>query len=248
MTASFGLRCPCIRVINCDEVNGIAWLRGEDFEFPPIEQANEDGVLALGGHVTPASLRRAYRAGIFPWPIESRFPVLWFCPPRRFVMELDALNLSRSLRKSIRRGDFEIRWDTAFAEVLAACAEPRPNCGGTWIDDRIAPAFIGLHESGRVDSVSAHSVEAWRDGRLVGGLYGVAVGGIFSGESMFFKEDNASKVALAALVERMLERGFDLLDCQVHTPHLESLGGSLIDRAHFLGRLARVVDGPCRLP
>ncbi len=199
-------------------------------------------MLALGGRLTPRSLRRAYRRGIFPWPIESRFPVLWFCPKQRFVMELDAFTQSRSLRKTIRQARFEIRWDTAFERVVLGCAQPRPNCSGTWIDDRISPAFVALHEAGRVDCVSAHSVEAWQGDTLVGGLYGVAVGGIFSGESMFFRAPDASKVALAALITRMRERGFDLLDCQVHTPHLETLGAACIPRSLFLKRLKRVVD------
>jgi leucyl/phenylalanyl-tRNA--protein transferase len=229
------------------DVLGIAWLLGEDFVFPPTEQANADGLLALGGLVTPTTLRRAYRSGIFPWPVDPRFPVLWFCPPQRFVLELDALKVSRSLRKSIRNRGYEVRWDTRFSEVLQACAEPRGDDGGTWIDHRIIPGFEQLHSGPRVDGVSAHSIEVWREDKLVGGLYGIAAGGVVSGESMFFREPDASKVALVALVDRMRERGFSLLDCQVHTPHLERLGAVEIPRDRFLERLAAAVDDDCQL-
>ncbi len=228
-------------------MHGIAWLRGEEFEFPPPFRANEDGLLAMGGCVTPSTLRRAYRSGIFPWPVDARFPVLWFCPPRRFVIELDELHVSRSLKKTIRAGRYEIRWDTAFDDVVEGCAAPRKDGGGTWIDHRIAPAFAELHKSPRRQGVSAHSVEAWEDDRLVGGLYGVSVGGVFSGESMFHLAPDASKVALVALVERMKANGYALLDCQVHTAHLERMGAGEIPRPLFLERLRAVVDDDCTL-
>lgn len=192
--------------------------------------------------MSPVSLRRAYRQGVFPWPISRRYPVLWFCPPERFVLELDALHISRSLRKTLRRRDFEIRWDSAFAGVVEGCAAPRTDESGTWIDERISSAFVQLHHSERRDGVAAHSVEAWQDGRLVGGLYGIAVGGLFCGESMFQRASDASKVALVALVERMRERGYDLLDCQVHTDHLARLGAREMPRDAFLDRLRAARD------
>jgi leucyl/phenylalanyl-tRNA--protein transferase len=216
----------------------IAWLQGENFRFPPQHWANEDGVLAAGGLVTPNTLRRAYREGIFPWPVDARFPLLWFCPDPRFVMELDELRVSRSLRKTIRRSGFEVRFD----DVMEACAAPRGDGQGTWIDHRMGPAYSALHREPVTGDVSAHSIETWRDGRLVGGLYGVSVGRVFCGESMFHLERDASKVALVALVERMLERGYDLLDCQVHTAHLESLGARDMPRQDYLDRLARGLD------
>ena len=225
----------------------MAWLKGEDFEFPSPEWANEDGVLAVGGTVSPTTLRRAYRLGIFPWPASARFPVLWFCPAERFVMELSDLRVSRSLRKAIRQERYEITFDRAFDDVMQACAQPREDGAGTWIDQRIAPAFSALHAEGRQGSVSAHLVEAWSDGELAGGLYGVAVGGVFCGESMFFRAPDASKVALVALIERMRQRGFSLLDCQVHTEHLERLGADEIPRDDFLERLASHRDLDRRL-
>lgn len=223
------------------------WLHGDDVQFPDPAQANEDGVVAVGGLVTPRSLRRAYRRGIFPWPMDAKLPILWFCPEDRFVLELDALHVSRSLRKRLRSGIFEVRFDTAFEAVMRGCAARRRRERGTWIDGRMLPGYVALHLSGRIDGVSAHSVETWRDGRLVGGLYGVAAGGVFCGESMFALEPDASKVALVALVERMRERGFALLDCQVYTEHLAGLGAVNIDRTIYLERLAAVVDSPCVL-
>lgn len=228
-------------------MGAIVWLKGESFEFPPASWANEDGVLAAGGIVSPRTLRRAYREGIFPWPVEPTFPVLWFSPPQRLIMELDGIKVSRSLRKTLRRGGFEVRFDTAFDEVVAACAAPRADGGGTWIDDRIAPAYGALFREARTQNVSAHSAEAWLDGQLVGGLYGVAVGHVFCGESMFHRATDASKVALVGLVERLRERGFDMLDCQVHTDHLASLGAYEIPRRVYLERLFRGLDKDCRL-
>lgn len=225
----------------------ITWVWGENFEFPPQSLANSEGILAVGGTVSPITLRRAYRSGIFPWPVEPTFPVLWFCPDERFVLELNELHISRSLRRSIRRDGFEVRFDTDFDAVVDACAGPREGAGGTWIDERIAPAYGMLHRAGRHDNVSAHSVETWQNGKLVGGLYGVAVGNVFCGESMFHTVTNASKVALVGLVERMVERGFDLLDCQVHTEHLESLGAKDIARDRYLERLARGLGLECVL-
>jgi leucyl/phenylalanyl-tRNA--protein transferase len=226
---------------------GVTWVIGDEFEFPPPENANEDGILAIGGQLNPVTLRRAYRQGIFPWPLERRLPVFWFCPPERCVLELDELRVSRSLAKLINRDELLVTFDKAFDQVMEGCAAPRDSEESTWIDERMTEAYTALHaQNGEptdiTQNVTAHSVEVWRDDALIGGLYGIAVGGVFSGESMFFREPNASKVALAGLVERMKRREFDFLDCQVHTPHLESMGAKMIPRALFLERLVRSVD------
>ena len=204
---------------------GIATVIGEEFVFPPHKCATEDGVLAIGGALTPTTLRRAYGQGIFPWPVDPSLPVLWFSPPERYVIELDGLHVSRSLKKVIRSGRFDVRVNTAFERVIRACAViARPRQAGTWIDERMVRAYVALHREQAQDGIAAHSIEAWEGDRLVGGLYGVAIGGVFSGESMFSLEPNASKVALVGLVDRMRQSGMELLDCQVYTEHLESMG------------------------
>ena len=198
----------------------------------------EDDVVGIGGDLEPGTLLAAYRAGIFPMPSERRRPpILWFSPVRRGVVPLDGLLVSRSLRRSVR--NFEIRVDTAFEDVVAACADPRRPQG--WISDDIAAAYTRLHELGW-----AHSVECWREDRLVGGLYGVAIGGLFAGESMFHHERDASKVALVALVDLMRdEHAADrLLDVQWVTPHLASLGAVGISRTEYLDRLERALVLP----
>jgi leucyl/phenylalanyl-tRNA--protein transferase len=225
----------------------IPFVEGDDFEFPAADQTTSEGVIVIGGEVTVRSLRKAYGQGFFPWPVDRRYPILWFSPPKRCIFELNALKISRSLRREIRSNRFEIRYDTAFEEVLESCASVRKDGFGTWIDARMQPGYVALHHDGRRDCLSVHSVETWLDGQLVGGLYGVAVGGVFTGESMFFTESNASKVALFALIERMKERGFDHLDAQVHSEHLESLGARIIPRTEFLARLAKVRNQDCRL-
>jgi leucyl/phenylalanyl-tRNA--protein transferase len=220
---------------------GIATVVGEDFQFPPARTASPEGIVVIGGVLSPKTLCRAYSQGIFPWPVDPDYPVFWFCPPQRMVIELDRLHLSRSLRKVIQSRRFEVRMDTAFERVVRACAAvERADQDGTWIDERMVKAYLALHGQGVVDGVSAHSVEAWEEGQLVGGLYGVSVGGVFSGESMFALKPNASKVALAGLVERMLAAEMALLDCQVETDHLASMGGTLIDREEYLERLSAV--------
>ena len=203
------------------------------WSFPPPEAWDpDDDLVALGADLEPGTLLAAYRRGLFPMPIGSRrHPMAWFSPVRRGV--LDRLRVSRSLRRSART--FEIRIDSAFAEVVEGCADPRRP--GGWIDDRIRPAYAALHELGW-----AHSVEAWRDGRLAGGLYGVSIGGLFAGESMFHRETDASKVALMGLVERIGEDA--LLDVQWQTPHLASLGVVEIGRADYLARLAEALTRP----
>lgn len=197
-----------------------------------------DDLVAIGADLEPGTLLAAYRRGLFPMPSGTRGdPMYWFCPVRRGVVPLDGLRVSRSLRRSAR--DFEVRVDTAFADVVAGCADPDRPSG--WIDGEIASAYRRLHELGW-----AHSVETWRDGRLVGGLYGVAVGGLFAGESMFHAERDASKVALVALVEALAdEHALDrILDVQWLTPHLASLGAIEVSRAAYLRRLPAALAAP----
>ncbi|MDF1564243.1 MAG: leucyl/phenylalanyl-tRNA--protein transferase [Deltaproteobacteria bacterium] len=207
--------------------------------FPPADLADPSGLLAVGGDLSLERLVAAYAAGIFPWYSEGE-PILWHSPDPRFVLELDDLRVSRSLRKSRRR--HEVTFDTAFRQVIDACASvPRPGQGGTWITREMREAYIGLHDHGL-----AHSVEAWREGELVGGIYGVSLGAAFFGESMFHRRRDASKVALWALVERLREWSFELLDCQVYTPHLASLGACEWPRARFLEVLEGALSRPTR--
>jgi len=183
--------------------------------------------------LTPEGVELAYRHGIFPMADEQSGEVLWFRPDPRAVIAIGGLHVSRSLARTIRRGRFEIRVDSDFEGVMRGCAD-RPE--GSWINDRFVEVYGALHRAGK-----AHSVEAWREGRLVGGTYGVALGGAFMAESMFHRETDASKVALAALVQRLRERNFTLLDVQYVTPHLESLGAIEISRREYERRLARAL-------
>ena len=197
-----------------------------------------DDLVAIGADLEPGTLLAAYRHGLFPMPSgDVGDPPYWFCPVRRGVLAVDGLRVSRSLRRACR--DVEVRVDTAFAEVVAGCADPERPSG--WIDGDIAAAYLRLHELGW-----AHSVEVWREDRLVGGLYGVAVGGLFAGESMFHRERDASKVALVALVERLRDGYADrrVLDVQWLTPHLASLGAVEVSRAAYLRRLADALEVP----
>ena len=189
--------------------------------------------------LTPDGVLLAYSHGIFPMADERSGEVLWFRPDPRAVIPLDGFHVSRSLARPIRRGAFEIRVDTDFDGVMRGCAE---RAEGTWISERFVKVYGALHRAG-----AAHSVEAWRDGRLVGGTYGLALGGAFMAESMFHRERGASKVALAALVHRLRERGFILLDVQYLTPHLESLGAVEISRQEYERRLERALALPCIL-
>ena len=183
--------------------------------------------------LTPEGIELAYRHGIFPMADERSGEVLWFRPDPRTVIPLDGFHVSRSLARTLRRGRFEVRVDTAFATVMRGCAD-RPE--GSWISERFVEVYGALHRAGK-----AHSVEAWRDRRLVGGVYGLALGGAFMAESMFHRETDASKVALAALVGRLSERGFTVLDVQYMTPHLESLGAVEITRREYERRLERAL-------
>jgi leucyl/phenylalanyl-tRNA---protein transferase len=203
--------------------------------FPPVESAREDmgGLLAVGGDLLPDRILDAYRRGIFPWGTVDGQP-LWYSPDPRMVLFPDEFRLTRSLRKTLRAGTFEVRFDSDFPGVMAACATtPRNGQDGTWITPEMRHAYTRLHELGW-----AHSVETYADGVLVGGLYGMAIGRMFYGESMFSRRSDASKVAFAHLIEFLVTHQFGMIDCQMYTDHLASLGGREIPRAEFLARLS----------
>lgn len=201
--------------------------------FPPVESASPDGLLAAGGDLSSERLLAAYQRGIFPWYNPGQ-PILWWSPNPRAVLYPHKLKVSRSLAKTLRRGHFQVRFDTCFREVMLGCAGPRPQYpnSGTWITDDMVTAYCRLYELGY-----AHSVETWQDERLVGGLYGVAYGGVFFGESMFARATDASKVALVALITKLRAWNFALIDCQLPTAHLSSLGAESIARSAFLAEL-----------
>jgi len=215
----------------------IAWLEKES-PFPPLEAAlrNPDGLLAAGGDLSPERLLAAYRRGIFPWYSEGD-PILWWSPDPRMVLIPEEFKISRSLAKTLRNRTYEIRIDTAFDQVVRRCAQVRPGRTGTWISDEMREAYFRLHLLGH-----AHSLETWIDGQLAGGLYGVAIGRVFFGESMFADVRDASKIALAALVRQCLQRGVRLIDCQMRTAHLASLGAREIARSEFSRRLEELID------
>jgi leucyl/phenylalanyl-tRNA--protein transferase len=217
----------------------IPWL-GSDDPFPPVDRALRapDGLLAAGADLSPERLVEAYRRGIFPWFSDDE-PVLWWSPDPRMVLFTTELHVSRSLRRTLRAGRFSVTADTAFAEVMDGCAEPRHDQDGTWITSEMLRAYGELHRRG-----FAHSVEVWAGERLAGGLYGVAIGRMFFGESMFSRETDASKVALVRLVEQLHSWEFTLVDCQVSTPHLASLGARAIPRDEFLRHVATAVRQP----
>jgi leucyl/phenylalanyl-tRNA--protein transferase len=214
---------------------------GPELAFPDPEESEPGGLLAIGGDLAPQRLLLAYAMGIFPWYSEGQ-PILWHSPDPRAVLVPSALRVSKSLGKNLRRGRFEVRLDTAFADVIRACAEvPRPGAEGTWITQDMMRAYVRLHELGY-----AHSAEAWENGRLVGGLYGVSLGGAFFGESMFTCRSDASKVAFAVLLRQLERWGFDFLDCQMRTAHLERMGAVLWPRKTFLEALARSLGRKAR--
>jgi len=215
----------------------IPWLHS-DTPFPPIERALDvpNGLLAAGADLSAERLLEAYRGGIFPWYSDGQ-PVLWWSPDPRMVLFVDEFRVPRSLRKVVRQGRFEIRVDSAFRAVIETCAEPRAGHGGTWLSPAMIRAYTRLHKLGY-----AHSVEAWRNNRLVGGLYGVAMGRMFFGESMFARESDASKVALVYLVEWMRRMAMPLIDCQQETEHLARFGARPIARARFAEWLSRLVQ------
>jgi leucyl/phenylalanyl-tRNA--protein transferase len=214
---------------------------GEDLAFPPPQAAEPSGLLAVGGDLTPERLLLAYTLGIFPW-YDAAQPILWHSPDPRLVLLPGDLCVSRNLRRVLRRSCFEIRLDTAFPQVIRACAEaPRKNAPGTWITDEMTAAYCRLFDLG-----FAHSAEAWQNGELVGGLYGVSLGGCFFGESMFTRRSDASKAAFVTLVRQLDAWGFDLIDCQVHTDHLTRFGATLWSRREFLKSLAESLARPTR--
>jgi leucyl/phenylalanyl-tRNA--protein transferase len=208
--------------------------------FPPLYKAlrEPDGLLAVGGCLSTERLINAYRRGIFPW-YNADEPILWWSPDPRLVLFPDKLMVSRSLRKTLRKGVFTVTFDKAFSEVMIACAEPRKDSAGTWISSDIYQAYVELHQQG-----FAHSVEVWFNDELVGGLYGVALGQVFFGESMFHTKTDASKVAFVSLVEQLQTWHYQLIDCQIHTNHLASLGAEDIDRRTFV----RLLNQYCRVP
>ncbi|HHH13116.1 MAG TPA: leucyl/phenylalanyl-tRNA--protein transferase [Thiolapillus brandeum] len=212
------------------------------FPDPATAETEPDGLLAVGGDLSPARLVNAYRQGIFPWYSAGQ-PILWWSPDPRMVLFPERLHVSRSLRRTLRRGTFEVTFDRDFGAVIRACAAPREGQGGTWITPEMIDAYETLHRLGL-----AHSVEAWHRGELAGGLYGVALGRLFFGESMFSAVSDASKVAFVQLVRTLQALGCPMIDCQVHTDHLESLGAELVPRRHFLQLLGAHIDHPLPFP
>ncbi len=206
--------------------------------FPPLENAlNEpNGLLAAGGDLSPQRLLEAYSKGIFPWFNEGE-PILWWSPNPRMVLFPDELNISRSLRKTLKKEHYQIRTDCSFAQVMQACAATRKGQAGTWIHPEMITAYTALHEMGL-----AHSIETWIDGMLVGGLYGVSLGKVFFGESMFSLVPDASKIAFVHLVKQLQTWNFGLIDCQVRTNHLASLGAREISRMEFSQQLDLLIS------
>ncbi len=205
--------------------------------FPDPRQADSEGLAAVGGDLSPARLLQAYRSGFFPW---SANPLTWWSPDPRAIIELERFHIPRSLARILRHNPFRVTLDRAFRQVMEGCAAPGPNRPETWITPEFIAAYTRLHELGH-----AHSVECWLGGDLAGGIYGVAVGGAFSGESMFHRADNASKVALCRLAQLLRERGFALFDIQMLTPATERLSGIEIPREEYLRRLAQAAQLAC---
>jgi leucyl/phenylalanyl-tRNA--protein transferase len=206
------------------------YLLNDSFDFPDVEAATKDGLLAVGGDLQPMRVLNAYSNGIFPWYSKEQ-PILWWSPDPRMVLFPEKLKMSKSLSQVIRSNRFEIRADSCFRQVIEACSNvQRQDQAGTWITMDLIEAFVRLHEMGY-----AHSFETYHKGRLVGGLYGLSLGGMFFGESMFHYESNASKVALFFLVEFMKKHNFDMIDAQQQTAHLRSLGASILKRTEFIG-------------
>jgi leucyl/phenylalanyl-tRNA--protein transferase len=215
----------------------IPWLE-HDNPFPPVATAlrEPNGLLAAGADLSPGRLIAAYQRGIFPWFSDGE-PILWWSPDPRLVLFPEQLKISRSLAKTLRHGAYRVTLDTAFTEVISACANtPRACQPGTWIVSAMQTAYQRLHQIG-----IAHSVETWCDGELAGGLYGIALGRAFFGESMFSRRSNASKIALAHLCQHLQAQGFGIIDCQMETAHLQSLGARPLPRAEFLDHITRLV-------
>lgn len=215
----------------------LPWLKPDD-PFPPVETAltEPNGLLCAGLDLSPERILAAYRQGVFPW-FNPGEPVLWWSPDPRMVLAPVEVKVSRSLRQRMKRGGYEIRVDTSFREVMLGCAAPRKGQSGTWISRPMLDAYTRLHELGY-----AHSVETWMDGELAGGLYGVAIGRMFYGESMFSRRDDASKLALVHLCRQLEARGFGLIDCQMETAHLASMGAKPIPRRDFIREMKRLIE------
>jgi leucyl/phenylalanyl-tRNA--protein transferase len=205
--------------------------------FPDPRRADEEGLVAVGGDLSVQRLLLAYRSGIFPWTAN---PVTWWSPDPRGIFELDGFHISRSLARVLRQAPFEIRLDSAFQDVMEGCAEPARGRRSTWITPEFISAYCELYEQGH-----AHCLECWQNDELVGGIYGVSLGGFFAGESMFHRVTNASKVALYNLIEHLRQRGYVLFDTQMLTPITEQLGGVNISREVYLMRLKVAVEKPC---
>ncbi|WP_419769179.1 MAG: leucyl/phenylalanyl-tRNA--protein transferase [Candidatus Marinarcus sp.] len=209
------------------------------FSFPNPLYADDEGLLAYGGDLNPQRVLKAYMSGIFPW-YNQHDPILWWSPNPRFILPLDEFKVSKSLQKRVNSSLYEVKFDTNFRQTMIECSNiPRQGQTGTWILPEIIDAYSTLHEMG-----FAHSFEAYFDGELVGGGYGIALGDIFCGESMFAKKSDASKVALYSLVQRLKKHGFKLIDCQIPTPHLESLGAKRVSRATFLEQVKASLENP----
>jgi leucyl/phenylalanyl-tRNA--protein transferase len=206
-------------------------------EFPDARLADAQGLVAIGGDLSRERLLRAYRAGIFPWTVA---PITWWSPDPRGIFEPDGFHISRSLARVLRKGTFRVTMNTAFRMVMEGCAAPGPGRWSTWISPEFLEAYTRLHEQGH-----AHSVECWDGDQLAGGIYGVAIGGLFAGESMFHRKPNASKIALCHLIRHLREQGFLLFDIQMLTPITEQLGAIAIPRSQYLKRLERALQIPC---
>lgn len=220
----------------------LTWLRAEDYSFPPLERALRDpnGLLAVGGDLSAERLLAAYRHGCFPWYQDGQ-PLLWWSPDPRTVLLPHELHVSRSLAKLLRQQRYRVTFDQNFDAVIRACAAPRSYADGTWITQPMQAAYLKLHQLGH-----AHSVEVWEGEELVGGLYGLAMGQLFFGESMFSRRDNASKVGFATLVRQLQDWGFVLIDCQMPTEHLHGFGAKAISRVQFSEMLRQFLDTPSR--
>lgn len=218
----------------------LTWLQRDSLNFPPLNRAlrEPNGLLAAGGDLSPARLTQAYRHGCFPWYQDGQ-PILWWSPDPRTVLFPDELHVSRSLSKCLRQQRYRVTFDQQFNQVIQACAAPRAYADGTWITTPMQQAYLQLHQQGL-----AHSVEVWHEDELVGGLYGLAMGRLFFGESMFSRADNASKVGFVTLVRQLQHWGFSLIDCQMPTEHLHSLGARAISREDFALHLREGLDLP----
>lgn len=204
-----------------------------NFPDPWILPEESDGLIYIGGNLETETLVKAYSAGIFPWPLEEAYPLFWFCPAPRGVLDFDRLHVPRSLEKLRRRQTYTFTFNQAFDRVIEECAQqPRPGQDGTWIIPSLVPAYCRFHREG-----FAHSIECWREGELVGGLYGVYVRGVFSGESMFHREPNTSKLCLVEMAQKLASLGLRWMDIQMLTPVTEHLGGHYLSRREFLTRL-----------